>query len=320
MTLEPVAADTNLLGQPTNEADATMTTNESPTGATERRAWTALPRLEQRRTDRPPDDKYLEALERWRSLPAATRDGVSTLRLDWAGTLRRRFAIESGEIEGVYRLRPESKRRLEREGFESAGINDQVDRRHPAEHLRALLSDQLASVDTMHRHATRRDALDIETLQRWQAIATRHQESRTVEVEADEGTISRWRIPMVPGALKTTENVIVDEDTEYGFCPPEKVEGALHEMIRREEEHRHSGIATARCAAWLHGSFNNIHPFPDGNGRTDGCSAHGCTCAAMPTRPSSCSRSARPTSPRCARRTAATSVRWNTCSKACAKP
>ena len=232
----------------------------------ERSAWRRMPNLTAITHDSEADPDYAKALRKWRALPATTRKTVPTLRRYWAQTLRRRFAIESGEIEGIYRLRQDAKRRLEQEGFEHVQESDQVRITHPKERLRALLNDELAAIDTMREHAASGEALDIDAIRTWQATATAHQRERTVEVESDEGTVTRLRVPMIPGRLKTNENIIVHDGVEYEFCPPEQVETELAHVLACDDRHRSAAIATARCAAWLHAAFNNVHPFPDGNG------------------------------------------------------
>ena len=235
---------------------------------TERSAWRRMPNLTAITHDSEADPDYAKALRKWRALLATTRKTVPTLRRYWAQTLRRRFAIESGEIEGIYRLRQDAKRRLEQEGFEHVQESDQVRITHPKERLRALLNDELAAIDAMREHAASGEALDIDAIRTWQATATAHQRERTVEVESDEGTVTRLRVPMIPGRLKTNENIIVHDGVEYEFCPPEQVETELAHVLACDDRHRSAAIATARCAAWLHAAFNNVHPFPDGNGRT----------------------------------------------------
>ena len=185
----------------------------------------------------------------------------------WTEDRKRRFAIDSGEIEGIYRLRSRAKERLVRTGLEHAREEDQIERVHTAQGLRTLLLDELNALQRMAAHAKSGASLTIEEIQAWHREATRHQEERLVEVESDEGTLTRLRVPMVPGQFKEHENLIVSGHTEYEFCPPGRARTELEKIVGLDETHRAGPSSTAMCAAWMHAAFNSVHPFPDGNGR-----------------------------------------------------
>ena len=139
---------------------------------------------------------------------------------------------------------------------------------HTTQALRTLLLDEMNALQRMVDHAQSGQPLTIEEIQAWQREATRHQEERLVEIESDEGTLTRMRVPMVPGQFKQHENLIVSGYTEYEFCPPDGVRRELERILGLEETHRAGNAPTAMCAAWMHAAFNGVHPFPDGNGRT----------------------------------------------------
>ena len=235
------------------------------------RPWRRLAPLDPEERD--PADPELEAdLRVWR----AARGTGSRSRVEertaeiWACDRQRRFAIETGEIEGIYRLRPEAKERLVREGLETVRARDQIEPRHPGRRLRALLLDELASLERMMDHARGGAPLEPDEIRGWQARATRHQGDRLVEVGGGEAgeTLTRIRVPMTPGDYKANENVIVSGGVEYEFCPPGEVEQELRAMLRVASEQQEGPRSTAACGAWMHAAFNAIHPFPDGNGRT----------------------------------------------------
>lgn len=184
----------------------------------------------------------------------------------WTEDRKRRFTINSGEIEGLYRLRSRAKERLVRTGLEHAREEDQIERVHSAQRLRTLLLDELNALRRMAAHAKTGAPLTIEETQAWHREATRHQEERLVEVESDEGTLTRLRVPMVPRQLKEHENLIVSGHTEHEFCPPGRARTELEKIAGLDETHRAGPSSTATCAAWMHAAFNSVHPFPDGNG------------------------------------------------------
>ena len=216
------------------------------------------------------DEAYEQTLAEWRretGTPAGRERADQRFAEYWTEDRKRRFAIDSGEIEGLYRLRSRAKERLVRTGLEHAREEDQIERVHSAQRLRTLLLDELNALRRMAAHAKTGAPLTIEEIQAWHREATRHQEERLVEVESDEGTLTRLRVPMVPGQLKEHENLIVSGHTEYEFCPPERARTELEKIVGMDRTHRTGPSSTAMCAAWMHAAFNSVHPFPDGNGR-----------------------------------------------------
>ena len=215
------------------------------------------------------------------SAPRSAADGPSSaFAAYWTEDRKRRFAIDSGEIEGLYRLRPRAKELLVRTGLEHAREEDQIEPVHATQALRTLLLDELNALQRMVEHAHGGQPLTIEEIQAWQREATRHQEERLVEIESDEGTLTRMRVSMAPGRFKQHENLIVSGHTEYEFCPPDRVQPELERVLILDEVHRAGPAPTATCAAWMHAAFNAVHPFPDGQRPHRAVSSrHGSTCA-----------------------------------------
>ena len=217
------------------------------------------------------DAQYERMLAAWRR---ATGTPGFRVRSDrrfaayWTEDRKRRFAIDSGEIEGLYRLRRQAKDRLVRSGLELATEEDQIAPVHTTQALRMLLLDEMNALRRMLEHAQGDRPLGVEDIQAWHREATRHQQERLVEIESDEGTLTRMRVPMVPGCFKQHENLIVSGHTEYEFCPPNRVRPEIERILGLDETHRAGRAPTAMCAAWMHAAFNGVHPFPDGNGRT----------------------------------------------------
>lgn len=219
----------------------------------------------------PHDEEYARNLAAWRGsigTPMRRRRSGRRFAAYWTEDRRRRFAIDSGEIEGLYRLRSRAKDLLVRTGLEHVREEDQVEPVHATQALRTLLLDELNALQRMVEQARSGLPLTIEEIQAWQREATRHQGERLVEIESDEGTLTRMRVPMVPGRFKQHENLIVSGHTEYEFCPPDRVQPELERILVLDETHRAGPASTAMCAAWMHAAFNAVHPFPDGNGRT----------------------------------------------------
>ena len=218
-----------------------------------------------------PDEAYERMLAAWRratGTPGCRERSHRRFAAYWTEDRKRRFAIDSGEIEGLYRLRRQAKDRLVRSGLELAREEDQTTPVHTTQALRMLLLDEMNALRRMLEHARSGRVLGVEDIQAWHREATRHQEERLVEIESDEGTLTRVRVPMVPGCFKQHENLIVSGHVEYEFCPPDRVRPEIERILGLDAMHRAGRASTAMCAAWMHAAFNGVHPFPDGNGRT----------------------------------------------------
>ena len=151
------------------------------------------------------DEAYERALAAWQrevGTPEGRKRSEQRLAAYWTEERKRRFAIDSGEIEGLYRLRPRAKDRLVRVGLEQAREEDQTESVHTTQALRTLLFDEMNALQRMVEHAQSGQPLTIVEIQAWQREATKHQEERLVEIEGDEGTLTRMRVPMVPGTVQ----------------------------------------------------------------------------------------------------------------------
>ena len=78
---------------------------------------------------------------------------------------------------------------------------------HTTQALRTLLLDEMNALQRMVEHAQSGQPLTIGESQAWQREANRHQEERLVAIESDEGTLTRMRVPMVPGRSEQHENL-----------------------------------------------------------------------------------------------------------------
>ena len=90
------------------------------------------------------DEAYEWTLAEWRretGAPTGRARADRQLAEYWTEDRKRRFAIDSGEIEGLYRLRSRAKERLVRTGLGHAREEGQIERAHTAQGLRTLLLD-----------------------------------------------------------------------------------------------------------------------------------------------------------------------------------
>ena len=233
-----------------------------------------------------------EAPEKWKPLTGMPEGavgwaapGFAELEAEWAecrqrlkagspehrfldGWLRERvraFALETGQIEGLYTLRRGVTEQLIAEGFAGAvgahtleGLEDRT--------VRGLLEDQEAAYDMMFEDVASGRPLSAYMIKSWHALLTRHQD--TVTGIDPQGR--RVEVPFLgKGDWKTRPNNPRRPDgVIHEYCPPEQVEPEMGRFLELyNDEIRHRNYPVNAEAAWLHHRFVRTHPFQDGNGR-----------------------------------------------------
>ena len=213
---------------------------------------------------------YRELVGQWREARRELEDSkVDRTLLDLS--LReqdRSFAIETGQIEGLYLLRRGVTAHLVTEGFESARAAHSVysDLGDPDDRtLRGLLEDQLEALDTVVALAKNGAPLSLTTILALHANLTRRQDT-AVGIHGLTG--ERIRIPLRKGAYKMRPNNPRRNDGfVHEYCPPEHVDSEMDQFLEFHRSHADRQLPTEVEAAWLHHAFVRIHPFQDGNGR-----------------------------------------------------
>ncbi|MDE2789208.1 MAG: Fic family protein [Paracoccaceae bacterium] len=204
-----------------------------------------------------------EAARRW----AAARHKLENPDIDrslmdvWLKEQKRAFAIETGQIEGLYRLPAGITETLITEGFESVRGTHSVTAIDDAT-LKGLLVDQEAALEMVFATVKNERPMSNHVIKEWHALMTRHQETAA----GIDPFGNRKQIPLRRGDYKVRPNNPRRPDgVVHEYCPPEQVQS---EMDRFLEFHRgHEDLAPEVEAAWLHHEFVRIHPFQDGNGR-----------------------------------------------------
>ena len=183
----------------------------------------------------------------------------------WLRERIRAFALETGQMEGLYTLRRGVAEQLIAEGFAGAvgshtleGIEDRT--------VRGLLEDQEAAYDMMFDDVASGRPLSAYMIKSWHALLARHQDTvagidpqgRRVQVEF-KGK-GQWKIR--PNNPRRPDGVV------HEYCPPEQVEREMRrflDLYNNDIGHRKYPVSAE--AAWLHHRFVRTHPFQDGNGR-----------------------------------------------------
>ena len=182
----------------------------------------------------------------------------------WLEERARAFAIETGQIEGLYTMRRGITLQLMAEGLSGVvgahtveGVEDRT--------IRGLLADQEAALHVLFDDIAQGRPLTLHTIKTWHQLLTRHQETvtgltldgRKVQVRFTEK--GRWKDR--PNNPKRPDGVV------HQYCPPEQVQQEMDRFIELHREIRDAGYPTEVEAAWMHHRFVRTHPFRDGNGR-----------------------------------------------------
>ncbi len=183
----------------------------------------------------------------------------------WLRERVRAFAIETGQIEGLYTLRRGVTEQLVAEGFAGV-VGVHTHESIEDETIRGLLQDQEAAYDMMFEDVASGRALSGSMVKSWHQLLTRHQATVTGldlhgrRVAVPFRTKGMWKIrPNNPRRL---------DGHVHQYCPPEHVQAEMDRFFALYREIREGGYPVNVEAAWLHHRFVRTHPFQDGNGRT----------------------------------------------------
>ena len=212
-------------------------------------------------------DLYRTALERWqRASLLISEPGTDRTALELWNTERKRLmAIETGQIEDLYKFKRGITEQLITEGLEHARASHTVEQDLSDKTLRGLLDDQQTAL-TLVFHIIRERTLSEYVIKEWHALLTRHQEL----APARDSQGRRTGIQFVKGAYKQRPNNPRRPDgVVHEYCPPERTASEMERLLAMHHEHEATNpLPTPVEAAWLHHRFVQIHPFEDGNGRT----------------------------------------------------
>ena len=209
---------------------------------------------------------YAGLIGRWEAQrEQLTRRGTDRSPLDiFLRERRREFAIETGQIEGLYTLKRGITEQLITEGLEGIrsihtleGVDDTT--------LEGLLADQEAALEMVFSTVKQERELSHSQLCEWHALLTRHQETvveftpegRRVQVPFEEKGIYKIR----PNNPRRPDGAI------HEYCPPEQCRSEMDRLFALYGAIRKKNYPVEAEAAWLHHRFVAAHPFRDGNGR-----------------------------------------------------
>ena len=205
------------------------------------------------------------AAARWHAVRRKLEDpAIDRSAMDiWLREQKRAFAIETGQIEGLYLLRRGVTETLIAEGFEGVrGTHSATDIADGT--LKGLLQDQEAALEMLFAHVKEKRPLNGSAIKEWHALLTRHQATAA----GIDPFGNRVEIPVRRGQWKIRPNNPRRQDGfVHEYCPPEQVQGEIDRFLDFHISHAGMNLAPELEAAWLHHEFVRIHPFQDGNGR-----------------------------------------------------
>ena len=178
--------------------------------------------------------RYVELAEQWREARGAlTAKGVERSILDtWLACRRREFAIETGEIEGLYTLKRGITQQLIAEGLEGVTSSHTLENVEDAT-IRGLLKDQEAALELVFSTVKNQHPLSHHTLLSWHALLTRHQETGTGLMLEGKAHLKQVQVEFkTKGMYKVESNNPKRADgVVYEYCPPEHVRAEMDRLF-----------------------------------------------------------------------------------------
>jgi Fic family protein len=177
--------------------------------------------------------------------------------------MRRRWAIDTGMIEGLYSISRGTTELLIDRGLH-ADLISHGESDVPATQLVAYLHDHAEVYDWLFEFVRQERPFGTSWIRELHQLLTRHQST----TEAVDGLERRVDVPLQHGVWKSLPNNPRRPDgTVHEYAPPEIVPSEIDNLVRWHLEHLNGGTPPEVEAAWLHHRFTQIHPFQDGNGR-----------------------------------------------------
>jgi len=181
----------------------------------------------------------------------------------WFDQWKNRYALETGQIEGLYQIPRGMTETLIAEGFSGVLQSHSVTAAEQV-NLKGILEDQKTAVDMMFLHVAERRPLTTGVLKEWHLLLTRNQISAT---GFDPLTGKARPMELLRGRYKARPNNPRIGDGIFEYCPPEQVAQQIEMFLEMNDRHKDLGLSPEMEAAWMHHEFVLMHPFQDGNGR-----------------------------------------------------
>jgi len=201
-----------------------------------------------------------QVLPAWFEKRASIKDDNDEMK-EFFERIKRRQAIETGIVEGLYTLSRGATETFIMQGFAEDYLQH-GDTNVPDEQLMGHLRDQYEALDWVFDFIKSDRQLSVAFIKELHALVTRHQETASGIVNG-----RKVPIPLIHGAFKKWPNNPRSKDGALVlYCPPEQVDSEMDAFISVYANEMKDAHIVIR-AAWTHFTFVQIHPFQDGNGR-----------------------------------------------------
>ena len=207
------------------------------------------------------DGELAPLLQFWNDLRAELNEAGHLKKFQ--AELAREWAIETGQIEGIYDVDRGVTATLIERGID-AELIPHVAGQKPPELIAAIMRDHLEVLEGLFSFVRGDRPLSKGYIHELQAALLRNQETATAVDQF--GRV--FETELLKGRYKQRPNNPTRADgTLHLYCPPDHVETEMERLVAMYSSHESIGIATEVQAAWLHHRFTLIHPYQDGNGR-----------------------------------------------------
>ena len=227
------------------------------------------------------DDTFLQSLAAFQEQKAELERELQQLGLeqDFRERLLNYQAIETGQIEGLYKLNRGITETLIEKGFKAELISHNDAEGQDANLIAQQLQDQKQAMDGLFAFVKNKESFSLAYIRKLHQELCAHQEY----TEGIDNLGNKGKTKLIVGAWKQLPNNPSQLDGQlFHYCPPEQVEPEMQALCEQLSSYLNEPIASQAKpnqnakfaanavlgAAWLHHRFSLIHPFQDGNGRT----------------------------------------------------
>jgi Fic family protein len=214
------------------------------------------------------DTDFNQCLEHWNKVKKQLSFDVSETIKE---KINREWAVETGQVEGLYLLGKGLTETLIDRGLEALEIPHNAVRgiKSPLR-AQALILDQKNVIDGLFSYVKSEQPLTCHYVRALHAELVNAQDTVTAVDSFGEYV----EIKLIKEAWKQRPNNPRRHDgLIHEYCPPEHVQSEMDRLIFMHNDHIKRGIYPEIESAWLHHRFTQIHPFQDGNGRVARCLA-----------------------------------------------